>query len=68
VAYVLAETGTNTPAKRPSFIGAMVTSWTSILAWAADLATRMAPDYEGVSAADLAALYHQAPDGRGASP
>lgn len=65
---MLAETGTNTPAKRPSFSDAMVTGWTSILARAADRATRLAPAYEGVSAADLAALYHQAPDGRGASP
>ena len=68
VAYMVDEIRVNTPTERPAFVSAMVTSWTFTPTWIADLATRLGPDYEVVSAAELAELVRQWGDGRGARP
>ncbi len=68
MAYMVDEIRVNTPTERPAFVSAMVTSWTFTPTWIADLATRLGPDYEVVSAAELAELVRQWGDGRGARP
>ena len=57
LAYLLDEIRANTPAERPAFMSAMVTSWTFLPSWIEALSDRLPPEYEVVNADELAELY-----------